>query len=152
MLTCITYLCPAHLRLNLWLRRIDRVNVSHFPMPNSQLISVSHISVKGFQYITVTSQWARWHLKSPASRLFIQPFIQSSRSLAFVRGIHRWPVNSPHKWQVTRKMVPFDEVIMIYGRRVVLSQLQPDNRAKDPTWKITYISNRYGYSGMRMME
>ena len=29
---------------------------------------------------------------------------QSSASLAFVRGIHRWPVNSPHKWQVTRKI------------------------------------------------
>ena len=29
---------------------------------------------------------------------------QSSVSLAFVRGIHRWPVNSPHKWPLTRKM------------------------------------------------
>ena len=29
---------------------------------------------------------------------------QSSVSLAFVRGIHRGPVNSPHKWSVTRKM------------------------------------------------
>ena len=28
---------------------------------------------------------------------------QSSASLAFVRGIHRWPVNSPHKGPVTRK-------------------------------------------------
>ena len=27
---------------------------------------------------------------------------QSSASLAFVRGIHRWPVNSPHKGPVTR--------------------------------------------------
>ena len=36
---------------------------------------------------------------------------QSSASLAFVRGIHRWPVNSPHKWPVTRKMFPFDDVI-----------------------------------------
>ena len=26
---------------------------------------------------------------------------QSSASLAFVRGIHRWPMNSPHKWPVT---------------------------------------------------
>ena len=25
---------------------------------------------------------------------------------------HRWPVNSPHKWPVTRKMFPFDDVIM----------------------------------------
>ena len=38
---------------------------------------------------------------------------QSSASLAFVWGIHRWPVNSPHKWPVTRKIFPFDDVIMI---------------------------------------
>ena len=37
---------------------------------------------------------------------------QSSASLAFVWGIHRGPVNSPHKWTVTRKMFPFDDVIM----------------------------------------
>ena len=28
---------------------------------------------------------------------------QISASLAFVRGIHRWPVNSPHKGPITRK-------------------------------------------------
>ena len=39
---------------------------------------------------------------------------QSSASLAFVLGIHRWPVNSPHKGPVTRKMLPFDYVIMSY--------------------------------------
>ena len=38
---------------------------------------------------------------------------QSSASLAFVRGIHRGPVNSPHKGPVTRKMLPFDDVIMV---------------------------------------
>ena len=38
---------------------------------------------------------------------------QSSASLAFVRGIHRGPVNSPHKWPVTQKMFPFDDVIML---------------------------------------
>ena len=37
---------------------------------------------------------------------------QSSASLAFVWGIHRGPVNSPHKWPVARKMFPFDDVIM----------------------------------------
>ena len=68
----------------------------------------------------MTTWWARWRLKSPASWLFTQPFIQAagqrkhqiSASLAFVRGIHRWPVNSPHKWPVTRKMFPFDDVTM----------------------------------------
>ena len=38
---------------------------------------------------------------------------QCSASLAFVRGLHRGPVNSPHKWPVTRKMFPFDDVIML---------------------------------------
>ena len=39
---------------------------------------------------------------------------QSSASLAFVRGIHRWSVNSSHNGHVTRKMFPFDDVIIDY--------------------------------------
>ena len=39
---------------------------------------------------------------------------QSSASLAFVRGIHRWTVNSPLKCPVTQKMFPFDDVIRNY--------------------------------------
>ena len=35
-------------------------------------------------------------------------------------GIHRWPVNSPHKWPVTRKMFPFDDGICLGGTRIVL--------------------------------
>ena len=38
----------------------------------------------------------------------------NSASLAFVMGIHRGQVNSPHKGPVTRKMCPFDDVIMYY--------------------------------------
>ena len=38
---------------------------------------------------------------------------ESSASLAFVRGIHRRPVNSPHKGTVTRNMFLFDDVIMV---------------------------------------
>ena len=39
---------------------------------------------------------------------------QRSASLTFVRGIHRWPVNSRHKEPVTQKVFPFDDVIMVY--------------------------------------
>ena len=42
---------------------------------------------------------------------------QSSASLAFVWGIHRGPVNSSHKWPVTRKMLPFDDVIKYFMSR-----------------------------------
>ena len=38
---------------------------------------------------------------------------QSSASPTFVRGIHRWPANSRHKGQATRKMFPFDDVIKL---------------------------------------
>ena len=38
---------------------------------------------------------------------------QNSASLAFVQGIRRWLVDSPHEGPVTRKMLPFDDVIMI---------------------------------------
>ena len=55
---------------------------------------------------------------------------QSSASLAFVWGIHRGPVNSPHKWPVTRKMFLFDDVIMLgptgrylYRPKMFLGQL-----------------------------
>ena len=49
---------------------------------------------------------------------------QSSASLAFVWEIHRGPVNFPHKWPVTRKMFPFDDVIMVtsrHGNNVVIT-------------------------------
>ena len=39
----------------------------------------------------------------------------SSDSLAFVKGIHRGPVNSPHKGPVKQKFFPFDDVIMVGG-------------------------------------
>ena len=41
---------------------------------------------------------------------------QSSASLTFVLRIHRWPVNSQHKGPVTRKMFPFDDVIILYKK------------------------------------
>ena len=76
--------------------------------------------------ITVTSYWARWCLKSTASRLFTQPFGQAPikenikaprhwplwEKFTGGRGIHLWPLNFPPKRPVTRKMFPFDDVIM----------------------------------------
>ena len=49
---------------------------------------------------------------------------QRSASLALVRGSHRWPGKSLHKGPVTRKMFPFDDVIIFdpcIWERVVLS-------------------------------
>ena len=37
---------------------------------------------------------------------------QSSASLAFVRGIYQWLVNSPYKGPLMRKMFPYDDNII----------------------------------------
>ena len=62
-------------------------------------------------------QWRHNERDSVCLTVFVQAQIKESiksPSLAFVRGIHRWPVSSPHKGPVTRQMFPFDDVIMPY--------------------------------------
>ena len=69
---------------------------------------------------------------------------QSSASLAFVMGIHRWPVNSPNKGPVTRKMFPFDDAIMeklsqlltmpLYSCRNFVCRVSASNRYQDILW------------------
>ena len=41
--------------------------------------------------ITVTSLWARWRLKSPASRLFTQPFVQAQIK-ENIKAPRHWPL------------------------------------------------------------
>ena len=51
----------------------------------------------------------------------------SSAALAFVRGITRRPANYPHKGPVTRKMYPFDDVIMVYINEALFHKMQNQN-------------------------
>ena len=60
---------------------------------------------------------------------------QSSASLAFVWGIHRWPVNSPQKGPVTRKLFSFDDVIMIWENKY-----RNSNTKKQCTYFIIYVT------------
>ena len=80
------------LRLTLWSKQYDDV------------IMIA----MGSQITSLTSVYSNVYSGTDESKH------QSSMSLAFVRGIHRWPVNSPHKWPVTRKIFPFDDVIMYF--------------------------------------
>ena len=70
---------------------------------------------------------------------------QSFASLAFVWGIHRGPVNSPHKWPVTRKIFPFDDVIMPITKQL-MGVRPPDLTRKlygDFGARSRYLSNIY---------
>ena len=84
---------------------------------------------------------------------------QSSAPLAFVRGIHRWPVNSLLKGPVTRKINPLDDVIMISPVFSRITSLLPGNLTRYDiiahmsmrwSWTITATSNdRHGVSNYR---
>ena len=74
---------------------------------------------------------------------------QSSASLAFLGGIHREPVNSPHKWPVTRKcfhLMTSSCCILRLARRVTncsgsLCQVNSTNtRALEVSYKHLWLS------------
>ena len=73
---------------------------------------------------------------------------QSSASLAFVREIQRSPVNSPHKWPATRKMFPFDDVIMFMANTLPSRRLHCIplwTRAKNkPVPRLLYLDGNDG--------
>ena len=49
------------------------------------------IEIDIFFSITVASYWAQWHLKSPSSGLFIQPFIQAQIK-ENIKDTRHWPL------------------------------------------------------------
>ena len=64
---------------------------------------------------------------------------QSCASLAFVQGIHRWPVNSQHNGPETRKMFPFDDVIMNIHRDSATCRLSLGRVSLTPNWTLWRI-------------
>ena len=108
--------------------------------------------------ITVTSECVQCRLKITSLTIVYstvysgadQRIHQSSASLAFVRGIHRRPVNSPHKCPVTQKMFPFDDVIMLipYPHRITSFVLVAPEPVRQPlmiriTWTHDLTINNY---------
>ena len=86
---------------------------------------------QSYSYVTGTSWWAWWRLRSPASPLFTQPFIQTQIKENIKLPRH-WPLCGKltgDRWiprtkgPVTRKMFPFDDVILTHSS--ILMTLQP---------------------------
>ena len=92
------------------------------------LVSCPHMRAMGcldgvfWRKLTVL-QWASAHWEQPlVSRTPVSMTSVSNHYFDIPNGRdgvsnhqpHRWPVNSPHKWPVTRKMFPFDDVIMLF--------------------------------------
>ena len=95
----------------------QRNNICSLKHPNvlSRLLSVLLTNDTCHYNDVIMSAMASQNLTTVYSTVYSgadQRKHQSCALLAFVREIHRWPVNSPHKGPVTRKMFPFDDVIM----------------------------------------
>ena len=128
----VTYGCQSQRTVGhlLWLQRCAGCVIPHYSDVTMDTMA-SQITSLTIVYSTVySSAHQRKH--------------QSSKPLAFVRGIHRRPVNSPHKGPVTRKMFPFNDVIMI--RILPISFWRMGRgcgwwscmRLWDPVWKLAY--------------
>ena len=76
---------------------------------------------------------------------------ESSASLAFVWGIHRGPVNSPHKWPVTQKMFPFDDVIMYTVHCSLLLRSAMQHCSTEQYYVIKFITMRFNTKDRTML-
>ena len=71
------------------------------------------------EHVIVTSQWVRWRLKSPASRLLVQPFVQAHRE-ENINALRHWPLwweSTGDRWILAQRasdaeMFPFDDVFV----------------------------------------
>ena len=106
------------LLVRIWLiyraRNVGRINCSAVERQHLNRCCLattgSLLFSNGFSSISL--QWRR--LDCLLNRLFRRRSKkhQSSGALTIVSGIHGWPVNSPYEGPVTRKMFPFDDVII----------------------------------------
>ena len=127
----IYHLFPPHLKTNWWMiwhRKLKLLLISrngnqgravcqicmiprsldHYPAPHySDVIMSATASQIIWVLIVYSTVW------SGADRRKHQS--SASQAFATVRGIHQWPVNSPHKGSVMRNIFPFHDVILKIG-------------------------------------
>ena len=111
-----------------WLFQVVSPTI-HNPSCQEQLIDSAKLVAKSVDGVMETAQvrdhditWAAWHLRWLAHQLFAHQLGQVNNKekkikvlhcCPFVRGIHRWPVDSPHKWPVIQKVFPCHVIVMM---------------------------------------
>ena len=85
---------------------------SNRPIPQLQS---SHPTRRGFyklENIRYKSSYDLRRIPGHATQAYTRLDLSSTSGFRHI-GLNRWPVDSPHKRPITRKMFPFDNVIMI---------------------------------------
>ena len=83
-----------------------------------------HLMTSSWWPYFIGVKWASRHPNLPVPRLFVQEFLQAGgkgntkapHHCPFVWGIHRSPVDSPHKGPLLRKAFPCHSVVMTSDR------------------------------------
>ena len=116
ILLCSSYQSMLHSWIQLQVRHITDIPIK---LPYLQNVHTYYIDVIMSAFASKLTSLAivYWTEYSGAD----QRKHQTSVSLAFLKWIHRWPVNSPYKGPVTWKMSPFDDVII--HRKWIPSQI-----------------------------
>ena len=74
-----------------WISLHNTGNAARLREFSSAILNVVILSIKDYAQITVTSEWTRWRLKSRASPLFTQPFIQAQLK-ENIKSPRHWPL------------------------------------------------------------
>ena len=107
------------------------------PRAAAHVLQLAHLRNKIFRYSDVIMDEIAYQVTSFTivySTVYsgaYQRKHQSSASLALVRGIHRWPVKSPHKWSVTRQMFDNDDDESMFIVKVVQKSNRNNQQCKD---------------------
>ena len=132
------------------IRLLIRFKVSLYKFNHKYIIVPQQCSDHARSALTHCSDATRalWRLRSPTIQLFVQPCvhtyikenIKAMRYWPFVRGIHRWAVDSPHKGPVTWTMFPCHDVFMGFNTYTNKTQ-EIENRADFLVCSVrTYVS------------
>ena len=131
--------CSVAILASDWLPTVEDRHVSHLSRHQREILSYHYsdaiMSAMASQITSLTTVYGTVYSGADQRKH------QSSASRAFVRGIHGGPVNSPHKWPVTRKMFPFDDVIMI-ERNVIGDVTVADPTAGQFLWRSDTVELR----------
>ena len=100
---------PMHIYASLGLNELNNVNHYNDVIMSAMASQITNLTIVYLSVYSGADQ--RKH--------------QSSMSLAFMWGIHRWPVNSPHKGPVLWKMFPFDDIIMNSSFNQAVNMMTP---------------------------
>ena len=112
------YISPYHVTNPQWVKVGHNFSKSLY-IDISRVRRPSNTIPLGWRHMNVMWSHITGHL-TVCLTVFVDPHHRNIKvriTDPFVRGIHQWPVNSPHKGPVTRKKLPFDDVIMQNGRR-----------------------------------